>query len=194
MKRCFTLLGLLTVATAILIAEESTNTATSVAGTVAAVASAPDEILIKSDTLKGVYTNKLLVAVYSGNVRVTHPRWQIRADSMTCRFPTANKRPESLVLESNVTLLSLDDKGLTNNASGTRAVYSFSAHGGVTNETIVLIGTPALVDRPDSTIESERITLDLVSGSFDAGANPLIKIKSGVIGTSTNGAFNPFKQ
>ena len=156
--------------------------------------STPDEVTIQSKTMLAVLTNKLMVANYRGNVRVNHPRWWTRSESLTCSIPVAGKRLESLVLESNVFLFSLDVKSRTNTARGDKAVYSFKVINGVTNETVVLTGRPAFVDTPDSTIESDQITGDLATGSFDGGPNPRMTIKSGALGNATNNSIlNPFK-
>ena len=153
------------------------------------------EVTIESESLKAVFTNKMLVAVYRGNVRVHHPRWWFRSEVMTTSFPAAGKRIESLVLESNVFIVSLDEKGRTNTARGDRAVYDHKIIGGTTNELMVLIGRPATVDTPDFTMESDRIDGDLRNGTFDGGPNPRMKIKAQVLGNSTNNPiFNPLQR
>jgi lipopolysaccharide export system protein LptA len=154
----------------------------------------PDEVVIEAATMRAVMTNKVMVAMYRGNVRVNHPRWWTRSETLTCNIPVAGKRPESLILESNVFLFSLDAKNRTNTARGDRAVYAFKIVNGVTNETVVLTGKPAQVDTPDSTIESDQITGDLATGTFDGGPNPRMTIKSSVLGNATNNpVVNPFR-
>jgi len=174
-------------------AQSPTNspTATPLAGTNAA----PAEITIDSESLRGVLTNKMLVAVYTGNVRVNHPRWSLRAGIMTTSFPVAGKRLESLVLESNVFIVSLDERGRTNTARGDKAIYECKIAGSMTNETIVLIGQRAVVETPDAIMESDRIDGDLRNGTFDGGPKARMRIKGEALGSSTNNPiFNPLKR
>ena len=171
-------------------AQVSTN-----APSAAVTSSASNEVTIESESLRGVFTNKELVAVYTGNVRVNHPRWWFRAGDMTTRFLEVGQRLEGLVLESNVFIVSLDERGRTNTARGDKAVYEHKIVSGVTNETIVLTGRPAIVDTPDMIMESDRIDGDMRTGAFDGGSNPRITIKGAAIGGSTNNPiFNPLKR
>jgi len=142
---------------------------------------------IQSDSMKGMLTNKTMVAVYRGNVRVNHPRWWTRSEIMTARLPVGGRRIESLVLESNVLLFSLDEKGRTNNGRGDSAVYSYSVNDGTTNETVVLNGKPAVVVTAEITMRSSRIECDLIKGTFDGGTNYSMTINAEGLGSSTNG-------
>jgi lipopolysaccharide export system protein LptA len=137
--------------------------------------------------MKGQLTNKVLLAVHRGNVRVNHPRWWTRSEVMTYQIPVAGRRIESLVLESNVFIFSLDEKGRTNNAHGDTADYTHKVSDGRTNEIMVLNGSPAVVKTPDFTITSGRIVCDLINGTFDGGTNYKMTINAEGLSGATNG-------
>ena len=177
---------LCTLAAALLVvAQESTNPPPAVPASAGITNRQPIEIL--SDTLKGVLTNKTMVAVYRGNVRVSDPRLRLTADVLTVTVPLAGGRPESMVAESKVFMIALDDRGRTNTARGDKIVYSYKVSGGVTNEVVVLSGSPAVVITPDGTMTSNRIDGDLSNGTFDGGTNVIMTINAEALGGSTNG-------
>ena len=193
MKRI--LLPILCTAAAILLAVGQDTTNPPLAVAVAATATNRSPIEILSDTLKGVLTNKTMVAVYRGHVRVSDPRMRLTADVLTVTVPLAGGRPESMVAETNVFMTALDDRGHTNTAHGDKVVYSYKITGGITNELVVLTGTPAVVVTPEGTMTSDRIDGDLIKGTFDGGTNVRMTINAESLGGSTNGpGFNPLKR
>jgi len=192
MKRI--LLPILCLAAAALLAlgQTVTNPPPAVVGAEGATNRPPIEIL--SDTLKGVLTNKTMVAVYRGNVRVTDVRMWLTAEVLTVTVPLAGGRPESMVAETNVFMTALDDRSRTNTARGDKAVYTYKVIAGITNELVVLTGKPAVVVTPDGTMTSDRIDGDLIKGTFDGGTNVRMTINPESLGSSTNGPnLNPLK-
>ena len=78
MKRLLPISVFLAAVVGLASAQDSTNTpaAPPAAGNV----ETNGEVTIESESLKAVFTNKMLVAVYRGNVRVHHPRWWFRSE------------------------------------------------------------------------------------------------------------------
>ena len=184
MKRI--LLPILCAVTAALMAlgQVTTNPPTAVAAGTSPTNRPPIEIL--SDTLKGVLTNKTMVAVYRGHVRVSDPRMWLTSEVLVVTVPLAGGRPENMVAETNVFMIALDDRGRTNTARGDKVVYTYKVSGGVTNELVVLTGTPAVVVTPEGTMTSDRIDGDLIKGTFDGGTNVRMTINAAALGGSTN--------
>ena len=105
-------------------------------------------------------------AIYEGNVIVDDPRVHITCELLTARLPETGKRIDSIIAETNVVML-IPNKGATNRATGDKAVYTFSVNAGVTNELLVLTGSPA-IESPEGTMSGTKITWDRARDSLSA--------------------------
>jgi len=140
------------------------------------------ETSIESDRVD--FDMKSRQAIYHGHVRVTDPRVNMTCDTLTARIPNEGKRIDSIVAETNVVIL-IPDKGVTNHATASRAVYTWQISGGKTNETLELTGLPApSIETPQGTLTGDSII-------WDRGADTLsAKNQRMVYRTGTEAATN----
>lgn len=111
-------------------------------------------------------------AIYEGNVIVDDPRVHITCDLLTAQLPDTGKRIDSIIAETNVVML-IPNKGVTNRATGDKAVYTFAVNAGVTNELLVLTGSPA-IESPDGTMTGTKITWDRVRDTLSAENSSMV--------------------
>jgi lipopolysaccharide transport protein LptA len=84
--------------------------------------------------------------VYRGHVRVDDPQMKLACQWLTVDLPEPGGRVDHIVAETNVVMNFVDARGNPARATGSRAVYSYQVHNGVTNETVTLTGNPQIED------------------------------------------------
>jgi len=109
-------------------------------------------------------------AVYRGHVRVDDPQMQLTCEQLSADMPQEGGHVSHIVAETNVVIDFMDNKGLTNRATGDKAVYIYSVQGGVTNETVTLTGDPQpqMEDGQGNTIVGDVIVWDRLSNHWTA--------------------------
>ena len=108
-------------------------------------------------------------AVYRGNVRLEDPRLQLTCEQLTAEVPQEGKRVEQVIAETNVVIVMMDDRGLTNRAFADKAVYTYNASESQTNETVVLSGeTEPHIERPEGILYGNPITWDRAQNKLRA--------------------------
>jgi lipopolysaccharide transport protein LptA len=147
--------------------------------------------LINSDTADFDLTTHR--AIYRGNVRVDDPQMLL-----TCALLTADAPPpdgdtqrKHIVAETNVVIISVDEKGQTNHATSDKAVYDFKVENGVTNETVTLTGH-AIMNNSQGTLTGEPIIWDRVNNHLTA-VNQKMVVNSGASDTLTGTNSTPHK-
>ncbi|TAK97612.1 MAG: hypothetical protein EPO07_12990 [Verrucomicrobia bacterium] len=125
-----------------------------------AAAKAPrGSTIIESDHVAA--DGKTKTVVYEGNVRVDDPRMSLRCERLTAKIASVGGHPESMIAETNVVIVAVDDKGMTNRATGDKLVYTYKVEGGVTNELLVLTGDPLpRIVSPQMDMTGEKIYWD----------------------------------
>lgn len=110
-------------------------------------------------------------AIYLGHVFVVDPpRVTMQCEWLRVDLPGAGGHLTNVVAATNVVIDLVDEKsGLTNHVTSDRAVYYYSQHGTVTNETVTFTGhvnSPPKVEYPDYTITSEPLVWDRAANGF----------------------------
>jgi lipopolysaccharide transport protein LptA len=130
------------------------------------------ETHIESDSVD--FDMKSRQAIYHGHVRVQDPRVSMTCDLLTARIPAEGKRIDSIIAETNVVML-IPDKGVTNRATSSRAVYTWQISGGKTNETLELTGLPMpSIETPQGTLTGDTIVWDRGSDTLRATNQKMI--------------------
>lgn len=100
-------------------------------------------------------------AIYYDNVRVDDPQMLLTCVRLTGDLPQSDgsSQLKHIVAETNVVIISVDEKGATNHATSDKAVYDFKVVDGVTNETVTLTGN-AKMENSQGTLTGEPIIWD----------------------------------
>lgn len=123
-------------------------------------------------------------AVYRGNVRVTDPQMKLTCEWLEADLPQSG-HINHIVAETNVVINFTDSKGQAMHATGEKAVYSYSAANGTTNETVTLTGNPKVIGA-QGTSTADAIIWNRLSDSFQF-INPHATIQSfGGLSANTN--------
>lgn len=101
---------------------------------------------------------KTRTAVYRGNVRLDDPRLHLTCEYLFANIPETGQ-VDRIVAETNVVIMLLDEKGLTNWAYADKAVYTYKAGETVTNELVELTGSPR-IEREEGILYGDTITWD----------------------------------
>jgi len=105
-------------------------------------------------------------AVYRGNVRLEDPGLQLTCEYLFASIPE-NAPVDRIVAKTNVVIVLLDDKGLTNWAYADKAVYTHEVSETATNELVELTGSPR-VEREHGVLYGDIIIWDRVRNEIRA--------------------------
>jgi lipopolysaccharide transport protein LptA len=130
-------------------------------------------------------------ALFRGNVRLDHPRMQWTCGQVTALAPPGAGRISRLVAEQAVAFAITDDKGQQTHGTGDKAVYTYGVSGTVTNETMVLTGTPALLTATNFMGRNNVFILDLAKHRLGAPGKSKYVVRDLVKAGSTNVARMP---
>lgn len=81
-------------------------------------------------------------ATYRGHVRVINPDLKLSCGRLIADLPQSGGHLDHVVAETNVVIDAKDPKGEPVHVTASKAVYDYSVHNGVTNETVTLTGNP----------------------------------------------------
>ena len=112
-------------------------------------------------------------AIYRGHVRVDDPQMKLACEQLIADVPLTGGHVNHIVAETNVVIDFMDDKGQTNHATGEKAVYVYSEQGGLTNETMTLMGNPQL-DNAQGTLTGDVIVWDRQNNHLTASNQKMI--------------------
>jgi len=135
---------------------------------VTAEAPEPIETHIYSDTFE--FPFKARTAIYRGNVRLDDPRIHLTCEQLTSDVPSEGSRVTRVVAETNVVIVVVDEKGLTNRAYADRAVYTYEVTESLTNEVVELFGETEQphIERPEGVLYGNPITWDRTKNTLRA--------------------------
>ncbi len=114
------------------------------------------------------FNYKTRETTYWGSVRVSVPPLQMRCDYLTARAPTNSSHPDSIVASSNVVVLVREPDGAIYTNWSDKAVYTFKPDGSLTNETLVLSGSPVVIKWETKSSTADEITWDIGHDSIFA--------------------------
>ena len=114
-------------------------------------------------------------AIYYDNVRVDDPQMTLTCVRLTGDLPQspAEAQMKHIVAETNVVIISVDEKGQTNHATSDKAVYYYSVENGVTNETVTLTGN-AKMENLQGTLTGEPIVWDRLNNHLTAANQKMV--------------------
>ncbi len=110
------------------------------------------------------YTLRPDRAVFRGGVYSTHPQMNVACETMEVGFPPAGAGPRILTAREKVIFDVLDEKGQKYHGLGQTAFYTNGIVGGLTNDTLTLVGGPATVQTTNTTFRNKLFILDRTKG------------------------------
>ncbi len=110
------------------------------------------------------YTVRPESAVFRGGVQSTHPQLNVACETLTVGMPPPGAAPRTLSAHGKVVFDVLDEKGQKYHGIGQEAFYTNGIVGGLTNDTLTLVGGPATVRTTNSTFENKLFILDRAKG------------------------------
>jgi lipopolysaccharide transport protein LptA len=181
MKHFLLIFAVVALPFAVLAEGESTN-ASPTASLTGALSSRTNTTEIFAD--RAEFQMKTNIAIYTGNVRVVDPRLNLTCDVLTIRAPKSEGRPDFILAERNVVIDAKDKEGHPIHATGDKATYTYRVENSVTNELLVLSGSPFL--KSDMfTGSGDPITWDLTKDAVYA-EGPIHMTATPPAKTSTN--------
>jgi lipopolysaccharide export system protein LptA len=119
-----------------------------------------------TNALAQIFSEEYLLApeqgLFRGGVRIEHPQMNWTCDEFTLLSPPElGKTGRMLIAEPAVVFDVLDDQGRKFHGTGQRAVCTRSVTATVTNDLMVLTGTPAMLTATNRLIRNNTIILDL---------------------------------
>ena len=129
--------------------------------------------VITSDTVDFDLTARR--AIYRGNVRLDDPQMLLTCVLLTADAPPPeeNSQRKHIVAETNVIIISVDEKGQTNYTTSDKAVYDLKVENGVTNETVTWTGH-AVMTNSQGTLTGEPIIWDRVKNHLFATDHKMV--------------------
>ncbi|HEY5909425.1 MAG TPA: LptA/OstA family protein [Verrucomicrobiae bacterium] len=135
------------------------------------------------------YTLSPQQAQFRGGVEVTHPKMNWSSGTLTVQLPASGGQVESIVAERSVVFDLLDDKGQKVRGTGDQVVYTYEVTGTTTNDQVVLIGAPAVLEGKDGTTRNKTIVLDRANHKLITRGD--YQITSQIKGLGTNALVLP---
>jgi lipopolysaccharide transport protein LptA len=131
--------------------------------------------------------------VYYGHVSVTNEQGTLTCERLTINLPPGNdQHPTNVVAETNVVIVTADEKGQPKHITGDKAVYAYNVVNAVTNSSITLTGNSRYED--NQVVQTgEPMVWDVEKRKLYI-ANPTTVIKQTHSGDGTNSLpLNLFK-
>jgi lipopolysaccharide export system protein LptA len=150
----------------------------------------------QTNALARIFSDEYFVApeqaLFRGNVRIEHPRMKWACEELTLLSPPElGKNGRMFIAEPAVVFDLLDDQGRNFHGTGKRAVCTRRVTATVTNDLMVLTGTPAILEATNLLGRNNIITLDLTSHKVTALGKYFIRGTLPPEGTNT---FQPPKK
>jgi hypothetical protein len=125
-------------------------------------------------------------ALFRGKVRLDHPQMQWSCERVAALAPHGSGRTNQVVAEQAVVFDLTDDKGQQVHGTGDKAVYTYSVSSAVTNETMVLTGTPAQLGATNFAGRNSIFILDLANHRLGAPGKSKYVVRDLVKAGGTN--------
>ena len=127
----------------------------------------------KTNEFANVYSEKYFLtpesALFQGHVRIDHPQMKWTCEEITLLTPPElGKTGRMMIAEPEVVFDLLDDQGRKFHGTGKKAVYTHHVTATLTNDLMVLTGTPAMLEATNMVGRNAVITLDLSSHKMSA--------------------------
>ena len=114
-------------------------------------------------------------ALFTGQVRVSHPQMNMTCESVAVDFPRGGGTAERILAERSVEFDLMDDKGQKIHGTGQKALYTYRVTPAGTNDLLELTGNPMLTMTNGSTFQNSVIMLDRANGKLVAPGKYLIR-------------------
>ncbi len=125
-------------------------------------------------------------ARFWGGVHVTDPDLDWTCDRATVQLPPPGSSTRGMVAEQEVEFVMLDQNGQEMHGTGDRSIYSYSVPAaGKTNETLTLIGDPAMLEKTNGIFENSVIVFDRARNKLTARGSYVIHGETGKLGTNS---------
>src|SRR5262249_3924600 len=132
------------------------------------------------------YEMRSEAARFWGGVHVNHPQMDWVCDRATVQLPPAGSTTRGMIAEQDVEFVLLDQQGQEMHGTGDRALYHFDMPAlGQTNETLTLIGDPAMLEKTNGIFENSVIVLDKAKNKLTARGAYVIHGEAGRMGTNS---------
>ena len=108
-------------------------------------------------------------ALFRGGVRIEHPQMKWACDEITMlSLPELGKTGRMMIAEPAVVFDVIDDQGRSFHGTGEKAVYTHRVMATLTNDFVVLTGSPAMLAATNIVGQNNLITLDLANHKLTA--------------------------
>ena len=105
------------------------------------------------------YTIGSAAALFEGGVYVSHPQMNWACESLQVQLQPADGTTRRLTARQSVAFDLRGERGYVH-GTGSEAVYTYGVAGGLTNDLLRLVGTPALLITTNGSVQSSVILLD----------------------------------
>jgi lipopolysaccharide export system protein LptA len=106
-----------------------------------------------------------VIGRFLGGVRIRHPQLDLTTEAMTVELPPEGRQVERIVAERGVKFDMVDQRGQKHHGEGVRLVYTHNVSAAATNDLVVLIGSPAILQTTNGpTARNNVFNMDLTTG------------------------------
>jgi lipopolysaccharide export system protein LptA len=141
---------------------------------------------------RGYFDGNARQVVYFDHVVITNVQGRLACERLTINLPPADSsdsHPTNAVAETNLDIVFVDNKGVTNHLTADKGIYDYRVFHGVTNETLTFTGH-ATNTSADYWFTGEPLVWDNAKNNFDFGSHVDMHFK--VTSTSSNSSSSPF--
>jgi hypothetical protein len=153
----------------------------------------------ETNALARIYSQEYLLTqeqgLFRGGVRVEHPQMKWTCEELTLLSPPElGPTGRMLIAEPEVVFDLLDDRGQSFHGTGKRAVCTRRVTAALTNDLMVLTGSPATLESTNLLGRNNILTLDMTSHKVSAPGKYFIRGMLPPEGTNTSRSSGPPKQ
>jgi lipopolysaccharide export system protein LptA len=130
------------------------------------------------------YSIKTNSAIFTGGVRIIHPRMDWACGMMTVLSNPAGEKDTKMTAERTVDFHFIDDQGNRVHGTCEKTVYTYRVLAGVTNDMAIMTGNPVLETADGSVLTNSIIILDHANNKIRAPGK--YRLYGKVSNTSTN--------
>jgi lipopolysaccharide export system protein LptA len=114
------------------------------------------------------------ISILRTNVHVQDSQMDLNCALLTLENPRLSEgKFLRATAEGNVVIDYIDAQGVTNHATATSAVYTYSTTNSMTNAFLVLRGSPVIITNVNYKLEGDPVTWDRVTDTYKAENNVL---------------------
>jgi lipopolysaccharide transport protein LptA len=154
-----------------------------------------NESRVRTNEFAEVFCEEYFLAadsgLFRGHVRIEHPQMKWTSEEITLLTPPElGKTGRMMIAEPKVVFDVTDDQGQTFHGTGNKVVYTRRTTATLTNDLVVLTGTPAVLESTNVVGRNDIINLDLASHKLTAPGKYIL-LGSAPAGSTT--ALQPSK-